>query len=785
MRMNFARTLSFYHSIVLLSILGMLSFGLYHFWHRGPANVDNIAQVFEVNILVEEIKNQDGLDTLQTLVGSDRSREAIRFIDRKESELNKINSTVRLAEYRHLQEDFAKTRTSLNSLISYPEMGAVLQVMTNKINNFENYVSGNNWNTLTRTSRRVQSRFSAERLRAPDFYSFSKFSEFSRAIRADIEYMKAVTTGSVLTQENKNNILNNLATFEPELEMMQGYIDELKVFEEAQARLGNSFKAWMTKVEPAVALRRIEFEKSSQTVLLAFIFLIGLVGLSFVGGLVVKNISQRSNQRKIEMLISDTIKEGLLPFEPKSPFAFSKEFNHELDKYREYVHKRMSFGTIFQEAMPFSSILLDSNLNVAWANGLFFEHWDIDKNQIEDGSTTWDFLQQFTNLGEDDPVLQALNHSLAGIYQIQVRRRSDSTSLPFEMYVSPVEYAGQKRIMIIFYPLSSLEQTLSDQTKSLVGPVVRSLEALSDGVWNGEFEHKVSKDFDIAGIPHVFEHFTTYFSQVTEEKDQLIREIEDLLARFNQQRDLIDNLKLEIKDQMSKNQKVISEFNQVKQDIINVVELRSKIEDFYQSTSSTSKSLLKDEIDLLSKARDVNRLLQENSSAFETVCKVRDEFKELRLQIDHYRTELNRLVDQSHLFQRSSVVDSKLDNSLGQIKIEMRNFDKVLTSFSKVSTQLDVGLSKVSMILDRNGIPDLDNLESKFSHSREILESDLYDVSRLIRDGQVYDDQMIHSLKNLYALVKFNQESLASVDELLRGKRTEIARIDHHPMIDV
>jgi hypothetical protein len=767
MRMNFARSLSIYHSLVLVIIFSSLSFGLYHFWHRGSANIDNIAQVFEANVLVTELRKDEGIEVINQLVASDRSREAIRFIDLKEQEIKKINTTVRTDEFYHLEEDLNTTRQSLNSLISYPEMGAVINVLSNKINGFESFVTGNNWNTLSRTSKRVQSRLSSDRLRSSDFYSFSKISELVRALKSDIDYMKAVTTGSILSQENKNTILTSLSTFEPELEMIRGYVSVLKGFEDNQKRLSNSFNTWIAKVEPAIALKRIEFEKNSQTVFLALIALIGLVGFSFIGGFIIKNISQRSNQKTIEQLLSETIKEGLLPFNPNLSFEFSKEFNHELDKYREYVHKRMSFGTIFQEAMPFSSILLDSNLNVAWANGLFFEHWDIEKNQIEDGSTTWDFLQQFTNLGEDDPVIQALEHSLAGIYQIQVRRRSDSTSLPFEMYVSPVEYAGQKRIMIIFYPLSSLEQTLSDQTKSLVGPVIRSLEALSDGVWNAEFEHRISKDFDIAGISHVFERFGTYFTQVTEQKDQLISEIESLLAQFNQQKNLIDNLKIEVRDQMSKNQMVISEFNQVKQDIINVVELRSNLEELYQSTVQTSKSLLKDEIELLGKARDVNRLLEENSCAFETVCKVRDEFKDLRFQIDHYRTELNRLVDQSHLFQRSSGVDQKLENSLGQIKIEMRNFDKVLTSFSKVSTQLDVGLSKVSMILDRNGIPDLDSLESKFSNSREVIESDLYDVSRLIRDGHVYDDQMIISLKNLYSRVKSNQESLVSIEGLM------------------
>lgn len=777
MKLNFSRSMFVYSSLVLTIMLGAMSYGLYHFWHRGPNNIENITSVFEANLKLEEMRERGSLTQLRSLVINDRVREAVGVIEGLEQEIKLLGTVAPVPAQGIVLEDVQKSKRDLSALLSFPELSTVMLVFNNKINNFESYVSSNNWNTLTRTSRRVQSRVTPERLRSSDFYTLDRLLDITSSFERDFELMRNVTTNSVLSNENKNNILTQLDTFRPELDMLRKYVDQLKVFKADFSRFETSYQAWLTQIEPAIALRRIEFEQSSQTILFAFLGTIAFVFFALIGGYLVYSFSQRKTHKKIENLISATIKERLLPIEVNGSGLFSKDFDLELAKYREYVHKRMSFGTIFQEAMPFSSILLDSNLNVVWANSLFFEHWDMTKSEIEDGSTTWDYLQQFTNLGEDDPVLQALNQSLAGIYHIQVRRQANQASQPYEMYVSPVEYAGQKRIMIIFYPLSSMEQTLADQTKSLVGPVLRSLDALSEGVWNGEFEHKIAKDFDIAGIPHVFQKFSSYFKVVTEQKDELLREMESLVERYKAKVSQLNQVQAQVTAQKELQDKILLEFQKVKEDIINIVEVRAAVESFYHSTCQASKSLLKDESDLLSKAKEVNQLLTENVNAFDTVCRVRDEFKVLKQKVDSYKTELIQLVDQALVFQKSEGVMPRLEESLGQIKVEMRNFDRLLASFSKVSTQLDVGLSKVSMILDRNEIPNLTGLEKKFGEAREAIENDMYEVACLMRDGQVYDEKMIHSLKDLYTGFRQGLQRLNQIQGEFEKTQERVAQL--------
>lgn len=759
-----------YYLAVMLALLTLMGSGIYFYWHKGPANIENITNVFEANLTIDEIKKRDQVSSIETIANSDRVREAVRSMDRVEADIKNLHRIAEVPSYEPLMVSFKEAREELTKLLSYPEQSNVVSVLSNKMTSFENYVSTNNWRTLTRVSGRVLSRISPEQRSSNNFFSPNKLADLHKGIQADVLLMTNVTTGSVLSQENKNSILNLLQGLETELEMMKKYASQLQVFSQKMTVFKSGYQKWFTDIEPAISYKKIEFERTSQNFLFAFLgailFIFAMIGLGFV----VHARTKAKNQKMVEKFLVDTLKEGVLPIHGKMLEGVSKEYQDEIEKYREYIHKRMSFGSIFQDAMPFSSALLDSNLNVVWANALFYEHWKFDKNNEE--SLTWDYLQRFTNLGEDDPVLQAVKENLAGIYSIQVKK-GEAQVMPFEMYVSPVEYAGQKRILIIFYPLTSFEQTLADQTKSIVGPIVRTLDALSNGQYNTSFKQKIEKDFKIGSISHVHEKFIKYNQFVNQQKNGLLTEIERLETTIEDYESQVTQLNQFLDASEEKHKDLARQFNDVKADIVNVVENRGQLEAVYQSTSQSSKALLKEEKDLLMISKNASDLLTENTKAFETVSNVRMDFKKLKTQIDDARSRLLQLIDQSLVFQKTEGVNTRVEQSLTTIKNEMRSFDQLLNHFHKVSTQLDVGLSKVSMILDHNSAPDLGELEKKFHHMRENIENDMYDAGLLMRDGEQKDDHMIKSLKMLFSSFQEEKEILKKMEEVLKTKKDQ------------
>ena len=44
-----------------------------------------------------------------------------------------------------------------------------------------------------------------------------------------------------------------------------------------------------------------------------------------------------------------------------------------------------------------------------------------EKKKIEEDALSWDYVLRFTDLGDNDPLIEALQNDLAGIYQIRAK----------------------------------------------------------------------------------------------------------------------------------------------------------------------------------------------------------------------------------------------------------------------------------------------------------------------------------------------------------------------------
>ena len=438
---------------------------------------------------------------------------------------------------------------------------------------------------------------------------------------------------------------------------------------------------------------------------------------------------------------------------------FNEKFDAEFTKCREYFHKRISFGTVFQEAVPFSSILLDSNLNLTWANELFYEHWRLDDTHRERHTVTWDFLQQYTNLGEDDPVLMALNQGIAGIYQIQVKDAVTSESLPYEMYVSPVEYSKQKRIMIFFYPLRSLEETIANQAKSIVGPVRNILDSFIQNSFNVDTKNKLSKDFDIAGIGELYSKFLEFNTINNEKEENFKEEISVLESTLADKSGLIEAFDTVNDNKIQVESSVKSNFSEMKAAIVQNIDLRYELEKLYNFSLTITKQLIKKKEELLFALNKTKNIVEENNQAFGNVNKVREDFKTIRASIDDTKARLNQSLEQTLLFvKKDTNVDPRLEGSIGKLRLEVRGVEQMLQNFSKVIRSLDVGIGKMELISQQCEIPRCDTAEEDLRLLSEKFESNSFEFERLGRSGQKTDEIVIESLKSLYDCFRLTEE---------------------------
>ena len=395
-------------------------------------------------------------------------------------------------------------------------------------------------------------------------------------------------------------------------------------------------------------------------------------------------------------------------------------------------------------------MILDSNLHVVWGNKEFFEAWGIEMDEGRESHINWDFLSQFTNLGENDPIISALKEGISGIYQIQVSGREKKESLPYEMYVSPVEYAGQSRIMIFFYPLKSVEETLSHQMKSVVGPVTRTLENMSNESYDEDFRDKIKKDFEIAGISELYHRFNDYHEKITSARDGSQREIERLENELHDQYKTIDDIKMSIGEGFRNFKKGQDSISNVRDKVVTQVELRTELVDCYKKTVDCAKELFREEESLFDTCIRLSDDLSENESAFDTMVQIKDRFKALKQEVNDFKVNLIQSLEQSLVLQRVDGADMRVEQSLNRLKSDIKGFDKILSDFNKASTQLDVSLSKVGLLLERTERPDLDVAKVSYVDRKETIEDEMFQMGRLSENGTKLDEDTVYSLQEFF-----------------------------------
>ena len=81
------------------------------------------------------------------------------------------------------------------------------------------------------------------------------------------------------------------------------------------------------------------------------------------------------------------------------------------------------------------------------------------------------------------------------------------------------------------------------------------------------------------------------------------------------------------------------------------------------------------------------------------------------------------------------------------------------------------------MILDDHRPPSFEKLKLNFSDARARIESDMFKVSKLAREGEVIDEKVITSLKKLFSDFKHSRQhsfvSLNSTSEKMKSNQGE------------
>ncbi|MGZ3789119.1 MAG: hypothetical protein ACXVLQ_11385 [Bacteriovorax sp.] len=766
MRFTLGRVVHFYYVIVLVAMTGLFAYGAKYYWESGLLNIEYVSNLYDGTSKVRAVKERNDVDEIKKFIDGDRIKDANKIFARLEQDIHDLKSIRPTGDKSTFEDNLKKVKVDLTNFQTAPELSSILNNISSKVAAFENFVMEKKWPTLTKMAMNLRIKTSPGRVMQGGLFNFEKTQNLNLSINNDVEAMTNFTESSGLPADIKAAIINRIKAIKSEAGQLDTYIADHKKFNRLYKDFASDYHAWFKFVEPEIAFKKIQFEKSSQTILFSLIVIFASLTSATALGFVIYNYSAKRGSQKTEKLILDTIKDGLLPIEAKRTEMFSHEFTGELDKYRDYVHKRMTFGSIFQEAMPFASILLDSNLNLVWGNSHFYEQWQLQNfNEDSGDSLTWDFLQRFTNLEDNSSILSALRMSSPGVYKIQVRNGSGALPLPYEMHVSPVEYSSQKRIMVIFYPMSEVEQRLDTQKAAIITPMSALVDCYFDESIDNDTKARLRMEIEKASGAELYAKFSQYVEKNESIRDDLTQEIERLENALHEQVDIVAEMRKSLVSSFETQRASVAKYNQFKSSVTAVLDARDQLEEQFKYALNSSREFYKDQNKILMSAEKAEKTVDEYVKSLKSITSLKAEFKEMKGNVDEFKSRITQVLDQLLIFQNHEDDTLRVDQFLGKIKLEMKGFEKVLNSFNQVVTQLDVGVTKLDMMIESREKMDLEAVRVRLDAVKNNLENAQFSASRISQSAHSKDDEMVQVLK---ALVVNLKSEMKRIDEMCR-----------------
>lgn len=739
----------FYQISFLLIMVAALSV-IFYFWKLGFIDGSRSKELHKAGYTLERLTNPKTLGEVRGYVLKENPKKALEKIARLEGEMEQLNKLVERETFQPAFQELQRVKTGVANLISFQKSAKVLSVFNEKMDKFADFVEQNNWRTLTRMSQRVLNL-------SRDPLSVGNLSGVVKSIEKDFNSMIRITENSILARPEKSEIQSRIANLRIETNMLKKHLDERDLSIKLSEDFEELFQGWLESVSPDLSLQKLQVERMGRYYVMGMLGILGLASSLFFVGFIFNRWALKRSQSEMEERIKVLVADGIIGREEFQPEFYSKEFQEFAKKTSDYVNKRMSFGSIFQQTLPFSSLMLDKNLKVEWANKQFCSDWEISEEEAGKDYMSWDYLAKLTNLGHDDPVLEALKHDVAGIYQIQVKPNEKTETSPYEMFVSPIKHEGQKKVMLFFYPLMSMRETIKDQAISIVNPIDKTLRMLADKRFEQADKEQLRKEYEVGGITKMLDMFEQLDHGWQEERQNLLNQIEMLYSLLEKAQESADEA-FDLNAQSfeaSKDQ--VSNLKTFKEGVISLSSTAKELEDFCGQLGTHFAQTL-GEMDLLqSDLGTLKSSMEDMAVSMPNLDRVKDEIKTQRAKVSESKARLGQglagLITIKKGISHPEVV-KKFQNAYEKVYAQFEQLNQSQNNLEKQLVQLEVSLSKAQMIVNTahqttEGLESVRNLKALKAKrdGRQLLQQQ---ASSMHGKSEQAEELIIKSLQSIY-----------------------------------
>jgi hypothetical protein len=757
---------TYFYNFSLFFILSVTVIAVTTLWRNGILDSQKSENLHRLSFLVERLGAGQAVNEINALVVDEKIPLAISRAKMLEVDLEIVNSLSNSNSFAEIKNELQNTKNYFSKLTRYQSAAVITDVLVNKIGKFNDYTKQNSWKTLSSLSEKAKIITQAK-------VNIKAIPKKNEQLRSLIIQMEEVTSKSYLKIEEKAEISARLQSFNQEMNMLFEISSARNDLVTSLDKIQKQMPIWLQEISPQLTLKKMQLEKTGESYLMASAFIVASILLLFIGGIFYQRWASHKQNEETEASFEELINNYFLASNRLSDKAHSKKFHKFATQASEYIHKRVNFSGFFQESLPFASIMLDENLKVVWWNKQFTVDWNIEEEELAKNYVSWDYLAKMTNLAGSDPLIDAVKNQIAGIFQIQLKKNHTGESIPYEMYVSPVSIAGEKRVSLYFYSLSSFEDTISEQARSLIGPVDKALDYILDDENKIAENSELVQSFNISGTNSIFTKIKNIANQYQVEKSAFNEMIKNQKRQNEILLDAITLIEKNNNEMQEITRKQLNSLKSFKEYLLRLFSNGHTYEAASEDLQVLTAKIGELNQDLLRNMESLYEICTESYVSLPVLDPIRTDLKKYRIDINELRrllgTEISNLIhfkakisdklvfDKfSASFNKITTLFEKLEKASGEASIKTANFEMLVSKLELIFSNIYSVANQIS----RESLVELSvKMAKDFKDHKEEIRS--------IESFSKYEDVIISEIKTIYDATRENMRANTEIANLM------------------
>lgn len=573
--------------------------------------------------------------------------------------------------------------------------------------------------------------------------------KFIESTQTDLGRLLNIIKSSSLDDQEKQNLLSRIEGMREDIELTKGMAIQLKDVELSGKNATLNLEQWILELENKMRNVQSIFRDKQATLIVMMgssfaILLIGWISVAYLFRWQKIKISEQ-----VETEVDVVIQKGIMEDQRFMTEHYSEKMREKVINLLDELKVKLNLGTMLYDGLPFAGCLIDRDLNLTWSNRVFLDSFKINQSENDYKNLNWNNLRKIFYI-DGDPIKEAFENKTSGIYALKVRFEDSHQMEPFELYVRPIEFNREDRVMIFFYPLNSVKDAISDQVSIAKDTIERFVELWSSETLSNEQLQLLEKDFKSSDLDALYGQLVTFYQKQESDKLESHLMIETLEKENSNYNLILDEVRQIEDERKSIIKSEVQILDSIKDLFISTFDKTDSLLHFNRSLMQINDDFKSEAQKISSQAGEIFKRSKESIDLLTQLDQIRGDYKKLKLDLIDVKCKL--VAFHSSLISNLPPLDDHQQKLVLRYKDELAKLEVTSTSLDKKLSQLDIFLGKFSYMQNLVGNDQISFNFNNAQKDHEIKEN-LFELQKKLTEDE---ESIISNFKELHHLMRLD-----------------------------